>query len=180
MPSYPIYQKSSKIKVVTGKVRFSYVNVFTPLPSEDNRPPKYSICLLIPKEDEETVNAINLAVHDIKHANKHIWEGVIPEDLKGGLRDGDLEKNDPAYDNHYFINATSTTKPHVVYEDLQTIKNPFEFYSGCYGRAAITFYAHNSYGGAGVGCTINNLMKIADGERLGGGSSPAEDFVKSK
>ena len=172
--------KSSKFKVVTGKVRFSYVNVFSPIPQDDGKPPKYSICILIPKEDEDTVNAINLAVYDCKQDNKHLWDGEIPDDLKGGLRDGDLEKNDPAYDGHWFINATSTTKPNVVYEDMSDVKNSFEFYSGCYGRASITFYAHNAYGGRGIGCTINNLMKLEDGERLGAGSSPVDDFAKKR
>jgi len=37
-------------KVVTGKVRFSYVNVFEPK-SVNGSTPKYSVSLIIPKDD---------------------------------------------------------------------------------------------------------------------------------
>jgi hypothetical protein len=165
-------------KVVTGKVRFSYVNVFAPVGQDDGKPPKYSVALIIPKSDEDTIASINLAVSDCKQDNLDVWGGYIPEDLKGGLRDGDLEKNDPAYDGCMFINATSTARPGVVDENLQDITRPSEFYSGCYGVAAITFYPYNNGEKLqGIGCTINNLMKTDDGERLGGFSTPIEDFA---
>lgn len=169
---------AKSFKVVTGKVRFSYVNVFAPIGQEEGKPPKYSVALIIPKTDEDTIANINLAVADCKRENKEIWGGYIPDDLRGGLRDGDLEKNDPAYDGCMFINASSTTRPGVVYENLEDITKPSDFYSGCYGIAAITFYAYNNgYKLKGIGCTINNLMKTDDGERLGGFSTPSEDFA---
>ena len=34
-------------EVVTGKVRFSYLNVFTPKAGQDGGDPKYSVMLLI-------------------------------------------------------------------------------------------------------------------------------------
>lgn len=170
--------KTSKVNIVTGIVRFSYVNVFSPLYQGENRPPKFSVSIIIPKEDEETIDLINQAVYDCKQQNKHVWGGKIPDDIKGGLRDGDLEKDDEAYDNSYFINATSTTPPVVVDANMKDIKSAQDFYSGCYGRAAITFYAHAQYGSSGIGCTIRNIMKTADGPRLCSSSSPAEDFKK--
>lgn len=178
-------------KVVTGLVRFSYVNVFAPIAQDDGKSPKYSVALIIPKEDEETIDAINLAVADCKRENMSMWKvydiqrdiSVPIKDLsilRGGLRDGDLEKNDEAYDNCMFINATSIAQPGVVDADLMDITKPSDFYSGCYGRAAITFYAYNNGPHhMGIGCTINNLQKLKDGPRLGGFSSAAEDFSKN-
>lgn len=164
-------------KVITGKVRFSYVNVFAPIAQDDGKPPKYSVALIIPKEDQATVDAINLAVYDCKRENAFMWEGDVPDDLKGGLRDGDLEKNDPAYDGCYFINATSIAKPGVVDKNCKDIIRPSLFYSGCYGRASITFYAYNNGPDMeGIGCTVNNVQKLEDGEKLGSYCSPAEDF----
>ncbi len=171
---------AKSFKVITGKVRFSYVNVFSPIAQEDGKPAKYSIALIIPKTDRETIDAINLAVYDCKRENMAVWGGSIPDGLKGGLRDGDLEKNDVAYDDSYFINCTSTAKPGVCDKDCVDIIRPSQFYSGCYGRASITFYAYNnSPDMQGIGCTINNVQKLADGEKLGAFCSPAEDFSKT-
>ncbi|EIA24002.1 hypothetical protein SFB3_226G1, partial [Candidatus Arthromitus sp. SFB-3] len=49
-------------------------------------------------------------------------------------------------------------------------------YSGCYGYASINFYAFNTNGNKGIACGLNNLMKIEDGEPLGGRVSAEIDF----
>jgi hypothetical protein len=51
-----------------------------------------------------------------------------------------------------------------------------EFYAGCWGRASVNFYAFSVNGNKGVGAGLNNLQKLEDGERLGGGSTAADDF----
>lgn len=165
------------IKVVTGKVRFSYAHVFTPQASQEGGTPKYSVSIIIPKSDKETIEKINKAIEQAKEENKAVWGGTIPKGLKGGLRDGDEEKDDPAYANSYFINANSSQKPGVVDADLNAILDASEFYSGCYGRASISFFAYNSNGSKGVGCGLNNVQKLEDGEKLGGASSASDDFA---
>lgn len=80
-----------KTKAVTGKVRFSYVQVFQPKAKEDGGALKYSTALLIPKSDKDTVAKINKAIEDCKEANKAMFGGSI-KGLKGGLRDGDEEE----------------------------------------------------------------------------------------
>jgi hypothetical protein len=164
------------IKVVTGKVRFSYAHVFTPQASQEGGQPKYSVSIIIPKSDKETVEKINKAIEQAKEENKAVWGGTVPKGLKGGLRDGDEEKDDPAYANSYFINANSSQKPGVVDADLNAILDASEFYSGCFGRASISFFAYNSNGSKGVGCGLNNVQKLEDGEKLGGASSASDDF----
>jgi len=92
------------------------------------------------------------------------------------LRDGD-DKDDEVYEGHMYVNAKSVTKPSVVDADCQAILDKEEFYSGCYGRASITFYAYNTSGNKGVACGLNHVQKLEEGERLGGvGSSAEEDF----
>ena len=51
-----------------------------------------------------------------------------------------------------------------------------EVYSGCYARVSINFYGFNAAGNRGIACGLGNIQKIADGERLGGGSTAEEDF----
>ena len=47
-------RKKVSTKVVTGKVRFSYVNIFRSRAFHEGQDAKYSICLLIPKSDKAT------------------------------------------------------------------------------------------------------------------------------
>ena len=169
--------QTTKEKVVTGKVRFSYANVFSPKAAQEGATPKYSVSIIIPKSDTKTIADINAAFEKVKTASATLFGGSVPKMLKGGLRDGDAEKEDAAYANSYFINANSVNKPGVVDNDLNPIIDPSEFYSGCYGRASITFYPYNSNGSKGIACGLNNIQKTDDGEQLGGGSSAASDFA---
>lgn len=166
-------------KIVTGKVRFCYANVFEPTAMNDGDTPKYNICILIPKSDEKTVNAIKKAIEAAKQAGKAKIadkSGKIPSTLKTPLRDGDEERgDDPTFENMFFINANTTRKPTIVDKDLNPIMSKEEFYSGCYGRASINFYAYN-VSSKGIAAGLNNLQKLEDGEMLAGGSSAEEDF----
>lgn len=166
-------------KVITGKVRFSYANVFEPTAMQDGQTPKYSVSIIISKSDTKTVEAIKKAIEAAKEAGKSKIadkNGKIPVNLKTPLRDGDEERpDDPAYENSYFINANSERKPGIVDRDLNPIMSRDDFYSGCYGRASINFYAFN-VNSKGIACGLNNLQKLEDGERLAGGSSAEEDF----
>ena len=166
-----------KEKVVTGKVRFSYANVFQPKAQEEGKTPKYSVSIIIPKSDKETIAKMNKAFEDCKSKNAAYFGGSVPKGLKGGLRDGDEEKDDPAYANAYFINANSVQKPGVVDAEMNAIIDPDEFYSGCYGRASVTFFPYIQAGSKGIACGINNIQKLEDGEKLGGGSSAASEFA---
>lgn len=166
-------------KVVTGKVRFCYANVFEPTAMNDGDTPKYNICILIPKSDEKTVNAVKKAIEAAKQAGKAKIadkSGKIPSTLKTPLRDGDEERgDDPTFEDMFFINANTTRKPTIVDKDLNPIMSKEEFYSGCYGRASINFYAYN-VSSKGIAAGLNNLQKLEDGEMLAGGSSAEEDF----
>lgn len=166
-------------KVVTDKVRFCYVNVFEPTAMNEGDTPKYNICILIPKNDAKTLDKINKAIEAAKQAGKAKLadkNGKIPSNLKLPLHDGDDERSDdPAFEGMYFINANSQRKPSIVDKDLNPIMGKEEFYSGCYGRASINFYAFN-VSSKGIAAGLNNLQKLEDGEMLAGGSTVEEDF----
>lgn len=166
-------------KVVTGKVRFCYVNVFEPTAMNEGDTPKYNICVLIPKSDTATIDKIKKAIEAAKEAGKAKLadkNGRIPANLKLPLRDGDEERpDDPAFEGHYFINANSMRQPSIVDRSLNPIMSRDEFYSGCYGRASINFYAFN-VSSKGIAAGLNNLQKLEDGEMLAGGSTVEEDF----
>lgn len=166
-------------KVVTGKVRFSYAHVFEPHAMEEGQTKKYSVALLIPKSDKKTVAAIQAAIKDAieEGKSKLAVNGKLPAKIKLPLRDGDEERpDDEVYAGHYFINANSTSRPGVVDLSLNPIMDKDEFYSGCYGRASLSFYAFNTSGNKGIAAGLGNLQKMEDGVKLGGGSTAQEDF----
>ena len=168
--------KSAKVKFVTDKVRFSFVNVFEPAETLSGLM-KYSTMIMIPKTDKEQIAKFNAAFEECKKANAAYFGGSIPKLLKGGLRDGDAERDDPNFAGYYFVNALSNEKPGVVDADLMPVMDKSEFYSGCWGRASVTFYAYDVTGAKGITLGLNNVMKLEDGERLGGNTSAAADFA---
>lgn len=170
-------QKNST-KVVTGTVRLSYANVWEPV-SINGGAPKYSVSLIIPKTDTKTINAINEAIDNAIQAGIGKFGGKIPNKaaLKLPLRDGDLERDDEAYKNSFFLNANSKDAPQIVDRAVQPILDRGEVYSGCYARVSINFYAFNSNGNRGIACGLGNIQKVNDGEPLGGKSSATSDFT---
>ena len=169
-------QKNST-KVVTGVVRLSYANVWEPV-SVNGGTPKYSVSLIIQKSDTKTIEAINSAIDNAIKAGIGKFGGKIPNKaaLKLPLRNGDVERDDEAYQNSYFVKANSPTAPQIVDRTVQPILDRNEVYSGCYARVSINFYAFNSNGNKGIACGLGNIQKVKDGEQLGGKSSAVDDF----
>lgn len=166
-------------KVITGKVRFSYAHVFEPVAMAEGQDAKYQVSLIIPKSDLKTLEKIEKAIEAAKVVGKDkiSKNGKLMPGLKMPLRDGDEDRPDnPEYADSMFINCSSKLKPGIVDKDLNPIMSQDEFYSGCYGRASINFYAFNNAGNRGIACGLNNLQKLADGEPLAGGASAEEDF----
>lgn len=171
-------------KVVTGvNTRWSYANVWEPKPSLNGGKPKYSVSLIIPKSDKDTIKKVKDAIQAAYEEGEGKLKGngkFVPalEDIKTPLRDGDRErKGDEAYEGCYFINANSDMAPGIVDANRQPILERSEVYSGVYGRASINFYAFNTNGNKGIACGLNNLQKIRDGEPLGSRSRAEDDFA---
>ena len=163
-------------RVVTGKVRFSYANIWEPK-SINGSEEKYSVSLIIPKSDAKTIEEIQVAMEEAKQEGIAKFGGKIPANLKLPLRDGDIDRpDDEAYQGCYFINANSKDKPQIVDRKVKPILDPNEVYSGCYGRASINFYAFNQNGNKGIACGLGNLQKLEDGEPLSGHSRAEDDF----
>ena len=168
----------NKTKVVTGTVRLSYANVWEPK-SINGGKEKYSVSLIIAKSDTKTLEAINTAIDAAITEGLSKFGGKKPNkaSLKLPLRDGDVERDDDAYKDSYFVNANSITAPQIVDKHVQPILDRNEIYSGVYARVSITFYAFNSNGNRGIACGLGNIQKISDGEPLGGKTTAADDFT---
>lgn len=168
-------------RVITNEVRVSYAHVAEPA-SANGGDPKYSLSALIPKEDKETMDCIQKAIDQALHDGLAKFGGKMPPrgSLKLPVRDGDTEKDDEAYADHFFINCNNKTAPQVVDASRQPI-DPSTIYSGCYCKVSIQFYAFSVNGKKGVAAALGNIQFIRDGESLGSPRiSATDDFGEAE
>jgi len=163
-------------RFTTGKARLTYAFLWQPRASDnddsDGDKEKYSTCVLIPKEDQQTIAWFKKAFDAACQAgqSKGLWGATLPGNFKIPLRDGDaeyLEKGEE-YKGHWFLNVSSTRKPQIVDLAMNPIYDESEVYSGCYARVCINLFPFNQKGNRGVGCGLEAVQKICDGEALGG------------
>lgn len=168
--------------VLTNEVRLSFPHLVTPR-ANDSGDLKYSVCLLIPKSDTQTIELMRQAIAQAAEIGKDKFGGRAPAQPKHTLHDGDeaLARGDrddhELYAGHYFINASSSRPPTVVDQVRKPITDPEMIYGGCYAFAVVNFYAYNTNGNRGIACGIEAVMKSRDGERLGGGALSADVFA---
>lgn len=168
-------------KVVTGKVRFSYCNIFEAKASQDGGEPKYSVTLLIPKSDTDTLNKIKAAIAEAREnfCQKN-GASALPAKPITPLHDGDGNKPSsgepygPECKGCYVIAVSSKQKPVIVDAFRNEITDPAEVYSGCYGRASINFYGYSNKK-KGIGAGLLSIQKLSDGDPFGTVGS-ADDF----
>ena len=166
-----------KTQITTGRCRLSYVSLFEPKIMPDGVTEKYSVTLLIPKEDERTLAKIEaaktaaIANYKAKNPGKR-----LPKEMPFTLHDGDGLKDNgdeygPECKGHMVISVTSAAsrRPVVVYSDKTPITDPMEVYSGCYGKAVLNFFVYDTAGKIGVTAGLNGVMKLSDGDPLAGG-----------
>ena len=166
-------------KVVFGPCRLSYTHVFTKYaPDGDTDNGKYMTNVLIPKSEKQTVKALQQAIEAAKKAGiVSKWGGKEPKNLEMPLRDGDTDKDDEVYEDCFFINAKSSTRPGICDKNKAPIVDEEEIYSGVYAYVSVSFYPYDKNGNRGIACGLNNIMKFKDGERLGSRTSAENDFA---
>lgn len=172
-------------KVVTGRVRLSYVNLNTPRP-DLNGNLKFSVTVLLPKSDLQTKAAIDAAIaQSIEEGRNGKWNGLVPPNVPTPIHDGDGVRQDgtPFGDEckgHWVFTASTNAdagrpRPEVVDINRAPIMNASEIYSGMYGRVSVNFAPYFSAGKKGIGCYLNHVQKLEDGEPLGATKASAED-----
>jgi len=168
--------------VTTGKVRFSFVNIFVPKAFQEGGEEKYSLTILIPKTDTATIAKLKAGVEAAK--NKGLTDkfgGKMPAifgaNFEGTtVRDADKDKNQsgelivtehPEAKGCYMMHVASKNQPGIIDENKQAVLDPKKVYSGCYGRVNITFFAYNNSGKKGISAGLNHVQFLEDGEPLG-------------
>lgn len=168
--------------VTTGKVRLSYVHLFKPYAHTSGQEEKFSCTILVPKSDTETMGRINMAIEAAKQKGiSDKWNGVCPPILPTPVYDGDgVRPSDgmafgPECKGHWVFTAGAKADypPEVVGLDRSPIVNQSEIYSGIYAYVNVNFFPYAFGGKKGIGCGLGPVMKVADGEALGGSAPTA-------
>lgn len=168
--------------VTTGEVRLSYAHLFKPYAAMLGQEEKYSVTVLVPKTDVDTMNRINAAIEAAKQKGiAEKWNGQCPPIVPTPVHDGDgVRPSDgmefgPECKGHWVFTASAKADypPEVVDSAGNPIINQSEVYSGMYGKVNVNFFPYSFGGKKGVGCGLGPVMKTRDGEALGGSAPTA-------
>lgn len=153
--------------------RLDFVHVFEPWAFRENEMPKYSVTLIISKNDNDTIRKVKSAISQAYENGKSKLQNSEMKDVRLPLRDGDAERPDnPAYRNCWFINATNNGKfgaPQVCDREKNKITDRNLLYSGVWGNVHVSFKAYSvgdSPSQKGIGCYLNAVQKTKDDARI--------------
>ena len=153
--------------------RLDFVHVFEPWAFRENERPKYSVTLIISKNDTDTIRKVHNALAQAYENGKSTLQNAEMKDIRSPLRDGDAERpNNPVYRNCWFINATNNgifSVPQVCDRDKNFITDRKQLYSGVWGRVHVSFKAYSSGDSPsqkGIGCYFNAIQKTKDDARI--------------
>lgn len=176
-------------EVVTGEVRLSYCSLFTARAPLSGGDPKFTATLLIPKTDIATMQRIQSAIEaaTVDGVSKK-WNGVRPPMIPTPLHDGDGTRPSDGMPygeeckGHWVITASANESrpPQVIDAQLNPVINQALIYSGIYASVYLNFFAYNAGGKKGIGCGLNAVQKLRDGEPLGGAAKPANEVFTAK
>lgn len=168
-------------KVIAPNVRLSFCNLLAPKAFE-GQDPKYSVMVLIDKDDVKTLAAMEKAI-DAAYADgveNGRLKGVKRDRVKTTLRDADEEfdiADNPEFKNKMFINLSSKQRPGLLDKYKQKTESPDDIYSGVYAHVSMNFYPYSVSGNKGISAGINNVMSLGYGDYLGGRAPAESDFA---
>ena len=83
-----------------------------------------------------------------------------------------------SYKDCYYVNAKANEDyPPALFDNHRNeIVDKTLMYSGCYVQAIVNLFPYHNKGNTGIGVGLRGLMKVRDGEALGGTGVSANDF----
>lgn len=87
---------------------------------------------------------------------------------------------EPFVEGSCYISATRLEErgmPNIVDMKGKRVIDQDKFYSGCEAHISVYCHAYNTNGNKGVTLYLNNVLKAADGKKLGGAVSAEQEFA---
>lgn len=171
---------SPRVKLITPKARLSFPNLFRAKAAAEGQEPKFSCTLLFSPEAQATPEfaAMKAAAQAAAVAK---WGAKIPANLRSPFRKAEEKEDKQGYEPGWvFINVSSKDRPGVVQNTalgMQKVIDEADIYPGCFVVASLGCYAYDTSGNRGVSFGLNNVLKVDDGESLGGRGRAEDDFA---
>lgn len=171
---------STETRMTTPVCTLAFPKLVTPDSMNADDPvekKKYSVELIF--DEGEDLSGLKAAAHAAATAK---WGNKIPKNLRSPFRDGSTDREGKdAYEGRTFFAARSKQRPRCVLRDgegkyigVAVDELDDTFYAGCKVAVNVTAFAYDT-GSNGVGFFLNSILKVDDGERLGGSSGNVED-----
>jgi len=155
--------------------------------------PAYSVLLAFDKDEiDDTEGFKELKAAMLTLAREKVGDNALKL-LKTGrianpIRDGSeiVDKNGDEiedFENCYVMTARRRADlgpPGLVDAKVRPITDPTEIYSGMRCIVSVNPFWYEVEGKRGIGIGLNNVQKVADGERIGGKPDPKSEFKSLK
>jgi hypothetical protein len=138
---------------------------------------KYSVALLVEDatatmiyQKAQELAAVSDQTKNMIQSPQFRWPVSKAAD-KMNTQGGFVYKGNPRVEHLWVMSASSQgdrPPPPVVDESRQPVMDRGQIYAGCVVAAGIRLFTYNTKGNVGVGVGLQAIMKMADGEPLGG------------
>jgi hypothetical protein len=161
-------------EAITPQARIVWPALFEPEAFNDSEP-YYKALLLFEREADfsEIKAAIAAAARRKFPGQSDDFYKKLRKPIRNGNEKAVKENGEPDpesfYFNRLFINAKSRYQPQVVNKFNQPITDAAEVYGGCVVSACLSFFGYDYLGNKGVSAGLRAVIKIDDGEPIGGG-----------
>lgn len=167
--------------IMTPAAILSFPHLFKPSAAPGSDKLKYSCSLVFPAG----ADLAELKQAALDAANEKFGADKVPAMLRSAklrmpFRDDGADKGYP--ENAVYINVRSDKQPGVVgvYPGPDGRPMPITdetlVYAGCKVRATVRAFAYDTSGNRGVAFALNNVQKLADGDRLDGRRAAEDEF----
>lgn len=179
--------------ITSTDTRLKWPNLAKPTAPSSGGEKKYNVKLIFP-QTSECIQDISKVITKTYEANldKFIDEqgNTIPlAELNTPLFLGAREyPNQKEFNGCYFLKAYNRQRP-LLYDKARAEEapsdpeyskaDPSEFHDGAYVSASLIFFAYAYGASRGIGCILDALMKIKDGDSFAASHTTANDFLAS-
>ena len=179
-----IASKRTGTKVQTPAFRAAFATLLNAKPINNSGAPKYSVLALFDKDaDLKDLKAA------FQEAAKNKWgkdakkivenPNFVNPFLDQGERvhsvTGELYQGMEAGATCISFKSSESHRPGIVDRERKDILTSDEIYSGMIARATVDAFAWENSGKKGISFGLQNVQKLDDGPRMGGGRIPAND-----
>lgn len=170
-------EKTDPFKAITPVARLSFAQLFRPRAMNSGGEPKYS-CILVFDQEAQKDPRYKEMQRAAQAAAKEKFGDNLPKKFRNPFRDGEEKEELDGFEPGFkFISVSTKQKPGVVNRKKEEIDED-EIKSGDYVIASIRAFAYDREGNRGVSFGLNNILKVREGEALGGGRQSADkDFA---